>query len=67
MIYLYLWLPDIQYRLNLNFIWDTMYSKYLNKIARYYGPTSRLNGNTAKDVVYKGRPLEKKFETVKFK
>ena len=36
-------------------------------IARYYGPTARLNGNTAKDIVYKGTPLEKKFETVKFK
>jgi hypothetical protein len=36
-------------------------------IARYYGPTSRLNGNTAKDIVYGGTPLEKKFETVKFK
>jgi hypothetical protein len=36
-------------------------------IARYYGPTSRLNGNTAKDLVYGGTPLKKKFETVKFK
>lgn len=36
-------------------------------IARYYGPTSRLNGNTAKDIVFKGTPLEKKFEVVKFK
>ncbi len=35
-------------------------------LARYYGPTSRLNGNTAKDIVYKDTPLEKKFETVKF-
>lgn len=35
-------------------------------IARYYAPTSRLNGNTAKDIIYKGTPLEKKFETVKF-
>ncbi len=35
-------------------------------VARYYGPTARLNGNTAKDVLYKGTPLEKKFETVKF-
>lgn len=35
-------------------------------IARYYGPTSRLNGNTAKDIIYKGTPLEEKFETVKF-
>jgi hypothetical protein len=41
---------------------DTPYSI----IARYYGPTSRLNGNTAKDIVYGGTPLEKKFETVKF-
>ncbi|MBA7550500.1 hypothetical protein ES705_43016 [subsurface metagenome] len=36
-------------------------------IARYYGPTKALNGNTAKDIIYKGTPLEKKFETVKFK
>ena len=36
-------------------------------IARYYGPTKRLNGNTAKDVVYGGTKLEKRFETVKFK
>ena len=35
-------------------------------LARYYGPTSRLNGNTAKDIIYKGTPLEKKFKTVKF-
>jgi hypothetical protein len=36
-------------------------------LARYYGPTARLNGNTAKDILYKGTPLEKKFEAVKFK
>jgi hypothetical protein len=35
-------------------------------LARYYGPTSKLNGNTAKDIIYGGTPLEKKFETVKF-
>jgi hypothetical protein len=35
-------------------------------VVRYYGPTSRLNGNTAKDIIYKGTPLEEKFETVKF-
>lgn len=35
-------------------------------IFRYYGPIAALNGNTAKDIVYKGTPLEKKFETVKF-
>jgi len=35
-------------------------------IARYYGPTPRLNGNTAKDIIYGGTPLEEKFETVKF-
>ncbi len=35
-------------------------------IFRYYGPTVRLNGNTAKDIVYKGTPLEKQFETVSF-
>ena len=35
-------------------------------LARYYGPTSRLNGNTAKDIVYGGTPLEERFRTVKF-
>jgi len=35
-------------------------------IARYYGPTSRLNGSTAKDIVYGGAPLEERFATVKF-
>jgi hypothetical protein len=35
-------------------------------LARYYGPTNRLNGKTAKDILYKGTPLEKRFETVKF-
>jgi hypothetical protein len=35
-------------------------------LARYYGPTPRLNGNTAKDIIYGGTPLQKKFETVKF-
>jgi len=35
-------------------------------IFRYYGPAATLNGNTAKDIVYKGTPLEKKFETVQF-
>ena len=35
-------------------------------IARYYGPTARLNGNTAKDIVYGGTPLEERFATVKF-
>ena len=36
-------------------------------LARYYGPTSRLNGNTAKDILYQGTKLQKKFETVKFR
>ena len=36
-------------------------------LARYYGPTSRLNGNTAKDIIYKGTPVEERFKTVKFK
>jgi hypothetical protein len=35
-------------------------------IARYYGPTKALNGNTAKDIIYKGTKLEQRFETVKF-
>lgn len=36
-------------------------------IFRYYGPTRALNGNTAKDIIYGGTKLEKKFATVKFK
>lgn len=35
-------------------------------LARYYGPSKRLNGNTAKDIIYGGSMLEKKFGTVKF-
>ena len=35
-------------------------------IFRYYDPTAALNGNTAKDILYKGTALEKKFETDKF-
>ncbi len=35
-------------------------------IARYYGPTPRLNGKTAKDIIYGGTPLAAKFKTVKF-
>ena len=35
-------------------------------LARYYGPTARLNGNTAKDIIYGGTELEMKFATVKF-
>lgn len=35
-------------------------------IARYYGPTWRLNGNTAKDIIYDGTALEDRFETVQF-
>ncbi len=36
-------------------------------IARYYGPTPRLNGNTAVDIVYKGTELEDKLKAMKFK
>ena len=35
-------------------------------LARYYGPTPRLNGNTAKDIIYGGTELEEKFKTVEF-
>jgi len=35
-------------------------------VVRYYGPTSKLNGRTAKDIVYKGTGLEEIFKTVKF-
>jgi hypothetical protein len=35
-------------------------------VVRYYGPTARLNGNTAKDLVYGGTLLEERFASVKF-
>lgn len=35
-------------------------------LARYYGPASSLNGNTAKDILFKGTKLEEKFKTVQF-
>ena len=35
-------------------------------IARYYGPTPRLNGNTAHDIVYKDTKFEDMFKAVKF-
>jgi hypothetical protein len=35
-------------------------------IVRYYGPTPKLNGRTAGDIVYKGTVLEKRFKAVKF-
>jgi hypothetical protein len=35
-------------------------------VARYYGPTPRLNGNTAKDLIYGGTTLAEQFKTVKF-
>ncbi len=35
-------------------------------LIRYCGPTSLINGSTAKDLLYIGTPLEKKFKTVKF-
>ncbi len=47
--------------------WMPVTKKGYYIIARYYGPTKRLNGNTAKDIIYGGTKLEKKFETVKFK
>lgn len=36
-------------------------------IVRYYGPTPRLNGNTAHEIVYKGTPFEGKFKGIEFK
>ena len=35
-------------------------------IVRYYGPTPRLKGNTAMDIVYRGTELEDKIKAVKF-
>lgn len=35
-------------------------------VVRYYGPTSKLNDRTAKDILYKGTKLEEVFKTVKF-
>ncbi len=46
--------------------WMPVTKKGYYVLARYYGPTKRLNGNTAKDIIYGGTKLEKKFETVKF-
>ena len=34
--------------------------------AHYYGPTLRLNGNTAKDIIFGGTDLEERFGTVQF-
>jgi len=35
-------------------------------LVRYYGPTSKLNGKTAKDILFGGTKLEQKFKTAKF-
>jgi hypothetical protein len=35
-------------------------------ITRYYGPTARMNGNTAHDRLFKGTPLETKFQATQF-
>lgn len=35
-------------------------------LVRYYGPTPKINGRTAKDIIYKGTKLEEKFKAVKF-
>lgn len=35
-------------------------------ITRYYGPTEKLNGNTAHDRLFKGTPLEEKFQATQF-
>ncbi|MHA2315416.1 MAG: DUF1214 domain-containing protein, partial [Candidatus Hermodarchaeia archaeon] len=35
-------------------------------ISRYYGPASKLNGNTVHDVLFKGTKLESKFKATKF-
>lgn len=46
--------------------WMPVTHKGFYIVARYYGPTSRLNGNTAKDVIYGGTELEERFGTVQF-
>jgi len=46
--------------------WMPVTKEQYYMIFRYYGPSPALNGNTAKDIVYKGTALEKKFKTVKF-
>ena len=35
-------------------------------ITRYYGPTSKMNGNTVHDLLFKGTPLEAKFTATKY-
>jgi hypothetical protein len=35
-------------------------------ISRYYGPASKLNGNTVHDVLFKGTKLQSKFKATKF-
>ena len=35
-------------------------------IARYYGPTARLNGNTVHDILFKGTELESIFKAHQF-
>jgi len=35
-------------------------------VARYYGPTPKLNGNTAFDIIYKGTDLENTIKAIKF-
>jgi len=35
-------------------------------VVRYYGPASKMNDKTAKDIIYKGTKLEQVFKTVKF-
>lgn len=35
-------------------------------VVRYYGPASKMNDRTAKDIIYKGTKLEEVFKTVKF-
>ena len=35
-------------------------------ISRYYGPNSKMNGNTVHDILFKGTKLESKFKATKF-
>ncbi len=35
-------------------------------ITRYYGPNSRINGNTVHDIMFKGTPLEDAFEATQY-
>ena len=46
--------------------WMPVAERGYDWLARYYGPTSGLSGNPAKDAMYSGTALEERFSTVQF-